>query len=234
MRKPTLTLTLALLAVTGRLPAQQQAQMSAQTQAELEATISAARAKGLPERPIEDRIAEGRAKAATEAQIVASARRMSARLEATQQAMVRAGRERPAEAEIERGARAMERGTTEAQLEAMVRRAPSERSLVVAFDVLARLEASGMPVERALAQVTSRLESRASDHSLIQLAVSHQSSGSASIHAPASVSVGGSGNAGAGGQAAAGSNGGAVSGGLVSTGSAGVSVGGLIRKPPTP
>jgi len=62
---------------------------SATNRAKIDATFAAARKRSLPEQPIRDRIAEGQAKGASEAQIVASAQRAEARLDITQRAMAR-------------------------------------------------------------------------------------------------------------------------------------------------
>lgn len=109
---------------------------SAESRAKLNATFNAARERRLPEQPIRDRIAEGQAKGAAEAQVVLAAQRAEARLEAAQSAIVRAGRQ-PSESELIRAERAMVRGATVAQIEVAARRTPPERSLVVTFDALA-------------------------------------------------------------------------------------------------
>ena len=160
--------------------------LSVETRAQLDATLRLAREKDLPEEPIQDRIAEGQAKGATDAQIVLAARKMSARLEAAQSAMIRAGRQEPSPQEVESGATAIERGATSAQMEVLTKSAPSERSLVVAFDVLASLASSGRPVAGALSQIQGNLDSRASANGSVQGAVG---STSASVGSTASGAV---------------------------------------------
>jgi hypothetical protein len=205
-----------------RAAASSETRLSAESRAQLEATFAAARERNLPEEPIRNRVAEGQAKAASEAQIVLAARRMEARLEATQEAMVRAGRSRPADAEVERGAQAMERGATAAQIEALVRHSPSDRSLVVSFDVLSRLASSGIAVDRAVAQIGAKLDARASDNVIAQLAGSANvgvvgaATGAAGLTSGVNGNV--AGNAAGGGASVAGSVVGAVK----------------IIKPPTP
>lgn len=108
---------------------------SAESQAKLNATFAAAREKSLPERPIRDRIAEGQAKGASEAQVVVAAQRTEMRLEAAQSAILRAGRQPNDEALI-RAEHAMAAGATSAQVEAAVRRTAPERSIVVELDAL--------------------------------------------------------------------------------------------------
>ena len=94
---------------------------SAEGQAKLAATFNAAREKKLPEQPIRDRVAEGQAKGASEAQVVIAAQRTEARLEAAQSAMIRAGRQPNDEALIH-AEHVMAAGATAAQVEAAVRR----------------------------------------------------------------------------------------------------------------
>ena len=139
----------------------------------VDAELAIARDRGLPTQPIRRRAAEVRAKGYTEAQAVIAARRVRANLETAHEAMLRAGREQPSDAEVERGGYAVERGYTRAQIEAVVKSAPDERSLVVAFDVLSRLAARGVPTENAIAQVQSRLEARAPDAQISALATTN-------------------------------------------------------------
>jgi hypothetical protein len=140
-------------------------EFSAETRARLEAMFWKAEQKDLPTEPMQDRVSEGEAKGAAEGRIVAVAAEVMSQLELAQSALVRAGREPSGEATA-RGASVIARGATEVELEAFAREAPSERSLVVAFEVLSDLMARGIPVGNALAQVGSRLEARASDAQL--------------------------------------------------------------------
>lgn len=142
---------------------------SASGAAKLNAMYADAEAHHVPRQPMANRVAEGRAKGATEVAIIASAGRVKANLEATHDAMVAAGRDHPSDEECERGASAMERGVTKAQIEAIARSTHGDRSLVVAFDVLARLAARGVPVGQAVAQVQSNVNAGASDASLVAL-----------------------------------------------------------------
>jgi hypothetical protein len=143
-------------------------EFSAEGRAKLEAMYKEAREKDLPPEPVARRVAEGRAKGATEAQILVSAEKVKGNLEATHSAMVRAGR-KPTPSETETGAAAIEQGVTEAQLEAMAKKTPSDRSLTVAFDVLSELTAKGMPVGNALTQVQAKLDARAPDSAIQSL-----------------------------------------------------------------
>lgn len=129
------------------------AEFSADTRARLTAMLEIAREKSLPAEPVNDRIAEGRAKGAAESEIVAASAATLAQLELSQSALVRAGRERPTDGEISRGAQLLARGASSAQLSALAGREPSERRLDLALDVLLDLTAQGMQVDRALAAV---------------------------------------------------------------------------------
>jgi hypothetical protein len=141
---------------------------SAEGKAKLQAMYQDARAKELPPEPMARRVAEGEAKGASEAAILASVSSVQMKLETTQRTLVRVGRE-PKPDEIEHGATAMERGVTEEQLTVMVEKAPKDRSLGVAFDVLTQLSAGGVPVTNALAQVQAKLDARAPDSARLSL-----------------------------------------------------------------
>lgn len=197
---------------------------SPEARTQLQATIVAARERHLPERPIRDRIAEGRARGASEAQIVASAARLRTRLEATQQAMIRAGRTQPSDGEVESGADAMERGATQVQIEGLTRHAPNGRSLTVAFQTLTRLSAKGMPVDRALAQIQAKLDARANDGEIGSLSANARGTaqGAASVGRGVGTTVNATGNAAAG-------VGSAARGATSVTGTAGAAVGGVIK-----
>lgn len=137
--------------------------------ARLDGMYAEARARGLSQAAIAHRVAEGEAKGASEGQILIAASRVKSDMEVTQEAMLAAGRAKPSEAEVERGAMLMARGVSSAQIETMARRTPSDRSLVVAFDVISQLAAQGVPVTQALARVQAKLDSRASDATLLKL-----------------------------------------------------------------
>jgi hypothetical protein len=143
---------------------------SAEGSAKLEAMYAGAKEKNLPPEPIARRVAEGSAKGSDEATILASAGTVKSNMEASQEAMVAAGHKNPTGEEAERGAMVMEHGVTQAQLEAVVRHSDKARSLVVAFDVLSRLAARGVPVTQAIAQVESKLDANSSDQAIISLA----------------------------------------------------------------
>ena len=141
---------------------------SAEGAAKLATMYQEADSEDVPRKPIADRVAEGHAKGASEATILTSADHVHANLVAAQKAMVAAGR-KPTQDETARGASAMEHGVTSAEIETMARKTPNDRSLVVAFDVLGKLAARGVPVTNAITQVQGKLDARASDAALVSL-----------------------------------------------------------------
>ncbi|MHB1312163.1 MAG: hypothetical protein ACYC3L_09115 [Gemmatimonadaceae bacterium] len=143
---------------------------SASAKARLHAMYADARKRDLPAEAMEKRVAEGEAKGASEAAIIAAAGKVQANMEMSQEAMLAAGRPHPSGEECERGAMLMARGVTSVQIEQMARHTPSDRSLVVAFDVIGRLADQGLPVTQALARVQAKIDGRASDAALVTLA----------------------------------------------------------------
>jgi hypothetical protein len=183
--------TLTLMAIVpAALLAQSQTSASAATATSVEAEIAAARAWRLPEGPIVRRVEEGRAKGATEAQLAIAAHKVRLTMEGAHSAMVSAGRMKPSDDEIEHGGSAMERGYTREQLQAVVKSCPSDRSLVVAFDVLTRLNERGVPVAKALAQVQAKLETRQSDADIGMLVQANPRVGGVKASATATTTLG--------------------------------------------
>jgi hypothetical protein len=159
---------------------------SAAGAAKLDAMYAEAKEHHVPREPMASRVAEGQAKGASEATIIASAGHVKANLEATHDAMVAAGRSQPSDDECARGASAMERGVTKVQIEAIAKSTKGDRSLVVAFDVLGKLAASGMAVNQAVAQVQQNVSSGASDATLTALVSANGTAGGAAGAANAS------------------------------------------------
>ena len=222
---PTLAAAQATVSASSQASARAQAgRNNAQASSSVDAEIAIARQSGVPTNPIRRRAAEGRAKGAAEAQVALAARRVRMNLEAAHSAMVRAGRTRPSDQETEQGAAVIERGFTRAQVEAVARSAPSDRSLVVAFDILTKLAARGVETGKALATVQSRLEARATDAQLSALA-----SGNASAGAGAGAANGLGANAAAGANAAVGAAATGTKGATSVTGSVTGTVGGVIK-----
>jgi hypothetical protein len=210
-----------IAAVLSPAVAAAQATVSAKSQTSAEARAGRSNAQASSTEPIRRRAAEGRAKGATEAEVALAARRVRMNLEAAHSAMVRAGRSRPSDQETEQGGTVIERGYTSAQVEAIVRSAPSDRSLVVAFDVLTKLAARGMETGKALATVQSRLEARASDAQISALVRGNANSGAAAN--------GFGSNTAAGANAAVGAAASATKGAASATGGVAGTVGGVIK-----
>jgi hypothetical protein len=143
---------------------------STDSKAKIDAAFASVRAKNLPDAPLRERIADGQAKGATEAQVVEGVQNVQARLEASQTALIKGGRAQPDAREIAAGAEAMEHGTTADQVSGLVKHAPAGRSLAVALNVLAKLEANGEPVDGALAKITTKLDAGATDDAVASLA----------------------------------------------------------------
>jgi len=162
------------------------ATFSAEGAAKLNAMYAEAKEHHVPREPMARRVSEGSAKGASEASIIVSAGKVKANLEATQEAMVAGGRMHPSDEETERGASAMERGVSKTQITAIAKSTQGDRSLVVAFDVLAKLAANGMPVGQAVAQVQTNVSNGASDAALTALVTTAASTTNANGSAAAS------------------------------------------------
>lgn len=216
--------------------------LSADAQAKVDANIRAAHERKLPEEPIRQRVAEGQAKGASDAQIAAASGRTLVDMQSAFEAMVHGGHTSPSDAEVSRGASLIARGYSTVQLEGVARNAGSDRSLTTAFDVLTSLQARGVSNANALAQVESQLAAHASDAQIGALATNananaglngalggSQGSGAASATGNATAGVAGSAAAGAG-AAASGAVSGATSGAGATGGLSGA-VKGVLGKP---
>jgi hypothetical protein len=212
---------------SGTARATTRTELSPAARARLETTFREAERQEMPQEPIRARVAEAQVKGATEAQIVAAGARALDRLGAAHSAMVRAGRTRPNDEEITRGAEVLERGTTSAQLQALVTRAPADRSLSVALDAVLTLADRGTPVAQAMTQVQSRLAAGASDAAIASFATRGAAGVAGTTQGLGSAASGilASGSAAASAATAAGSAGGNV------TGSVGGAVTGVVPKP---
>ena len=215
-------------------------QLSADAQSRIDADLHVARERKLPEEPIRQRVAEGQAKGAGDAQIVAASGRTLVDLQSSFDAMVRGGHRSPGDAEVSRGASLLARGYTSVQIEGVARKAPSDRSLVVAFDALTSLQARGVATTNAVAQIEGQLAARATDAQLLGLATSVGATGGSrgnnttgSASGTVTAGVAGSTAAGAG-AAATGAMGAAASGattGVSATGGVTGAVSGVLGKP---
>jgi hypothetical protein len=141
------------------------ANFTAEGRARLEAIFQRARTDSVPTTPLSQRIAEGQAKGAAEASIIASVAKLETNLDITHDLFVKAGRN-PSYSEVAQGANAMDRGVTSVQLSALISHATPDRPLTVALDVLGSLAASGTPVTQALTQIQAKLDAGLPDASI--------------------------------------------------------------------
>jgi hypothetical protein len=222
-------------------------QLSADAQGKIDANLHVARERKLPEEPIRQRVAEGQAKGASDAQIVAASGRTLVDLQGSFDAMVRGGHSSPSDAEVSRGASLLARGYTSVQIEGIARKAPSDRSLVVAFETLTSLQARGVPNDNAVAKLESLLAARSSDAQLQGAANANaaagltgavgrgQAAGNATGSASGAAATGVAGSTAAGaGAAATGALGAAASGattGAKASGGVSGAVSGVLGKP---
>jgi pilus assembly protein FimV len=143
---------------------------SSESRTKIETAFSAAHTKNLPDQILRDRLTEAQASNAAEADVVASIQKLESQLEVTQQALVQAGHQTPTADEVTSAATAMGHGLTAAQISALAKEAPADRSLVVSFNTLNKLAARGQPIDQALASVQAKLEAKATDDAIATLA----------------------------------------------------------------
>ena len=129
--------------------------LSADAQGKVDANLRTARERKLPEEPIRQRVAEGQAKGASDAQIATASARTLVDMQSAVEAMVRGGHTNPSDAEVSQGASLIARGYSTVQLQGVAHNAGSDRSLTTAFDVLTSLQARGVSNANAVAQVES-------------------------------------------------------------------------------
>jgi hypothetical protein len=215
------------VSATSAAQAGSERKLSADAQSSVDANIRVARERKLPEEPIRQRVAEGQAKGASDAQIAAASGKTLLDLQHSFDAMVRGGRANPSGDEVARGAQLVARGYTSTQLEAVTKQAPSDRSLVVAFETLTALQARGASTANAVAQIESRLAARASDAQLRELAAN----ANAAVGVNGALNAGGAAAAATGAAAAAGTVGAPSAPGSAAAGVAGTVSGVLGKKP---
>ena len=176
---------------------------SAESRTKIEAAFTTAHTKNLPDQILRDRLSEAQAANAAEADVVNSIQKLESQLEATQGALVGAGRQNPSADEITAAATAMEHGLTAAQIGAFAKTAPADRSLAVAFTTVNKLAARGQPVDQAVASVQAKLAAQATDDAIATLAGDPAASAPAAAPAPAAVKAPATAPAAAGAPAAA-------------------------------
>jgi hypothetical protein len=145
--------------------------LTAKARDRAERTFQAARQNAVPEGPLITAMLEAWATATMESQIIRAQQRALARLETSKEAMARAGRSHPGDEAISHGASILARGVTAVQLEELVRRSPSNRSLLRAFETLTQLLGNGVPAQIAVAKVCVRLETLTSERGIRALSL---------------------------------------------------------------
>ena len=132
------------------------------------ATIADARAHNLPAQALEQRALKFAAKGVDPKLIAKSIDEQENRMEKAKDAMddVR----KPSDDEIEAGAEALRQGVDGSAVSELAKSAPSGRSLAVPLFVIGSLVDRGLPSDEALARVLARLQARASDADLENLA----------------------------------------------------------------
>ena len=112
---------------------------------------------------MQERIAEGQAKGASEAQVVAAVQGVEGLLEASQAAMIHAGRTQAQQGEIVAGAQAMERGASRGA-DRVADQARAGGSLAHGLVQRAsQARGEGEPVDNAIAKIGAKLDAGASD-----------------------------------------------------------------------
>ena len=158
---------------------------SAESKTKIEAAFSAAHAKNLPDQLLRDRLTEEQTKNTSEADVVATIQKLETQLEASNDALVQAGRQTPSADEVSAAAAAIDHGVTAAQISGLAKQAPADRSLAVAFTTLNKLAARGDPIDQALASVQAKLEAKATDDAIATLAAEAAAAAPAAGAAPA-------------------------------------------------
>jgi hypothetical protein len=114
---------------------------SADASAQIRAAFERARARNVPEDQLRQRMAEGQAKGASDADVATAVQKNEARLEASQSLLIKAGRANPEPAEINNAALAIERGIAEAKVLAAITNPPANASVAASLNAL--LQANG-------------------------------------------------------------------------------------------
>jgi len=139
---------------------------SASAEAVVRATVEA----GLPERPVRRTVAEGRAKGASEAEVVRAALGTHARLATAREAVEEEERTASAD-EITLAAEALAAGASRDDLRRIRDAAPADRPLEGAFHALVGAQLEGAASAEAAARIASQLAQGANDGALASAAL---------------------------------------------------------------
>jgi len=134
------------------------------------ARIADARARELPAAALENRALKFAAKGVPAADIERSVSEQADRMQRAKDAIEKGRGKRASGDEVDAGADAMRKGVDGAQVSALAKSSPSGRSLAVPLFVIGSLVDRGLPSDAALARVQERLQQRASDRELEDMA----------------------------------------------------------------
>ncbi len=155
MRSTALTLVLSCLPA---LAFAQQASTSASASAQANVTIPAhysqeararitaaferARERNVPDDQMRQRLAEGEAKGASDAQVATAVQKSEARLETSQSLLIKSGRSNPRPEEINNAALALEQGVAESRIVAAITNPPANASVAASLGALIQVPAA--------------------------------------------------------------------------------------------
>lgn len=134
------------------------------------AIIADARSHDLPAQALEQRALKFAAKGVDPKLIAKSIGEQEDRMEKARNALDDAKGRNPSGDEIEAGAEAMRQGVDGSAVSELAKSAPSGRSLTVPLFVIGSLVDRGLPSDEALSRVLARLQARASDRDLENMA----------------------------------------------------------------
>jgi hypothetical protein len=133
--------------------------------------IADARARGLPAAALENRALKFAARGVDPNAIERSVAEQGQRMERVRDVLASARGRTPADEEIEAGAEAMRKGVDGARVAEFAKDAPRDRSLAVPLYVIGSLLDRGLPSDSALRRVADKLQTRASDRDIENMAV---------------------------------------------------------------
>jgi len=134
------------------------------------ARIAEARARQLPAAALENRALKFASRGVAPGDIERSVAAQADRMGTVKGLLESARSQRPADDEVDAGAEALRQGVDGAAVSALAKSAPAGRSLAVPLFVIGGLVERGLPSDSALARVRDRLQARASDSEIEELA----------------------------------------------------------------
>ena len=154
----------------GDAPARLRELLPADVAARILATIAAARARDLPAQPLENKAIKFAVRGVPPRDIEKAISEQADRMASGRDLLEQARSRKPTGDEIDATAEALRKGVGGAKISELARSAPSGRSLAVPLYVIGSLIDRGVPSADALTRVRDRLQARATDSDLEQLA----------------------------------------------------------------